>query len=238
MLCISTSVSLSLYSPEGREYKRANSPLLFGNELEEKGVVICRLGLRVGIGIADAPWSEASVGRKLNAELLLRRCLLTSYCSWLLLLEKKLAFDAVIGVLGVLFVARLGGGVVFRSSTSAEGAGNEEILLLNGVSSGSKFRGGSLMGCKFFLLAEMAGVLSASDPEPTVNPLRCLIEPLLLLRVSVFLGSMPRASIFWISAALTSSAAEGPCEAIGVPLGFNEEVEKEKLLCSGSFGDS
>lgn len=67
MLCISTSVSLSLYSPLGREYKcpRTNSPLLLGNELDAKGVVAVRAGLRFGIGIADATFREGSLGRRL-----------------------------------------------------------------------------------------------------------------------------------------------------------------------------
>ena len=50
MLCISTSLREDLYSPLGRDCKRANSPLPLGNELDEKGVVACRVGFRVGIG--------------------------------------------------------------------------------------------------------------------------------------------------------------------------------------------
>jgi hypothetical protein len=81
ILCISTSVSLCLYSPEGREYMFVKSPPPLGNELDEKGVVICRVGFNVGIGIADAPWRDESATRKLKAELLLRKCLLASYGS-------------------------------------------------------------------------------------------------------------------------------------------------------------
>ena len=55
ILCNSTSVSLNLYSPLGREFRRANSPLPLGSELDEKGVAICRPGFKVGIGIADTP---------------------------------------------------------------------------------------------------------------------------------------------------------------------------------------
>jgi len=50
------------------------------------------------------------------------------------------------GVLGVLLTDRLGGGVTLRMSISAEGAGNEEIRLLEGVPRGSRFNGGSLIG--------------------------------------------------------------------------------------------
>lgn len=96
------------------------------------------------------------------------------------------------GVLGVLFEARIGGGVTLRSSTSADGAGKDEIRLLNGVPSGSRFSGGSLIGCKFFLLdCCTAGDLSCSDPDPTVKPLRCLIDPGLFLAESVFAGLTP-----------------------------------------------
>lgn len=154
ILCISTSASWGLYSPESREDTCVNSPLPFGKELDEKGVAICRWGCKVGIGIGVAPWTDVSTARRLNAELLLRRCLLPLRRSLWLLSEKKLAFDAVMGVLGVLLAALFGGGVVvFRSSTSAEGAGSEEILLLNGVPNGSKFSGGSRIGCRLFVFA-------------------------------------------------------------------------------------
>jgi hypothetical protein len=69
--------------------------------------------------------------------------------------------------------------VTLRSSVSAEGAGNEETRLLKGTPRGSKFKGGSLIGCRFFF-AEVGcatGVLSGSDPEPTVRPRLCLIDP-------------------------------------------------------------
>jgi hypothetical protein len=50
------------------------------------------------------------------------------------------------GVLGVLLTVRFGGGVTLRTSTSAEGAGNDEMRLLKGVPRGSRFKGGSLIG--------------------------------------------------------------------------------------------
>ena len=114
----------------------------------------------------------------------------------MLLFEKKLVFDAVIGVLGVL-LPRFGGGVKSRSSTSAEGTGKDEILLLKGVPRGSRFNGGSLMGWRFFLLlCCAAGLWSASDPtEPTVIPLLCLIVPLLFRAESVWACSSVNASI-------------------------------------------
>ena len=50
MLCNSKSL-LGLYSPLGRPCRRLNSPLPLGSEFEEKGVVACRVGFRLGIGI-------------------------------------------------------------------------------------------------------------------------------------------------------------------------------------------
>lgn len=79
IFCNSTFVSLNLYSPLGRELRRENSPLPLGSELDEKGVAICRPGFNVGMGIADAPCREASLTRRLKAELLLRICLPKSY---------------------------------------------------------------------------------------------------------------------------------------------------------------
>lgn len=76
MLCISTSFALVWYSPLGRGCKRENSPLPFGSEFEANGVVACRVGFRVGIGIvpiAGGP-PNGSAARRLYAELLLRRC--------------------------------------------------------------------------------------------------------------------------------------------------------------------
>lgn len=67
-----------MYSPLGRGCKRANSPLPFGNEFDEKGVVAWRVGFRVGMGIVPifgCVSSDESAARKLNAELLLRKCL-------------------------------------------------------------------------------------------------------------------------------------------------------------------
>lgn len=63
-----------------------------------------------------------------------------------------MALDAVMGVLGVLFLVRFGGGVVVRLLLSADETGKVEIRLLVGEPSGSKFNGGSRSGCKFFLV--------------------------------------------------------------------------------------
>lgn len=100
------------------------------------------------------------------------------------------------GVLGVLLAARFGGGVTLRLSSSSVGAGNEDMRLLTGVSSGSRFSGGNLIGCKSFLLeCCIVGVRSASALAPTVRPLLCLMDPVLEFRVEVSLleRSPPRA---------------------------------------------
>jgi hypothetical protein len=83
MLCISMSLFGDLYSPLLRGCILANSALPFGNELDAKGVVVCLVGFRVGTGIVpmfECASSGDSVERRLNAELLLRKCLW--YSSW------------------------------------------------------------------------------------------------------------------------------------------------------------
>jgi hypothetical protein len=152
----------------------------------------------------------------------------------MLLFEKKLVFDAVIGVLGVL-LPRFGGGVRLRPSISAEGTGKDDILLLKGVPSGSRFNGGSLMGWRFFLLlCGVVGLWSTSDPtDPTVSPLLCLIVPLLFWAESGWAGSSVNASMLWVSVTSESSCGVG-----GGIMGLNEDAVNEKLPVSGSFGDS
>jgi len=153
-------------------------------------------------------------------------------------LLKKLALDAVMGVLGVLLTARLGGGVTLRFSTSAEGAGNDEMRLLKGVLRGSKFSGGSLIGCKFFFVDCCAtGVRSGSDPEPTVSPRRCLMEPELSLDISLLTDWLWGVSACGV--ALVPLLLAGGAEGGGAGIcDLNDAAEKLKLLRSGSFGDS
>jgi hypothetical protein len=157
-----------------------------------------------------------------------------------LLLEKKLAFDAVMGVLGVLLLARFGGGVVaLRLSTSAEGTGKDDILLLKGVPSGNRLRGGSLMGCRFFLLLLEGGITGgfSTSPDPTVSPLRCRAA-LGFLGVSVFVGSTPKASMCerWVLSSRSVSTVFWAEERdAGV---LDKEDPKANVACSGSFGDS
>jgi hypothetical protein len=65
-------------------------------------------------------------------------------------LEKKVAFEAVMGVLGVFIVVRRPGGVPGRSSAS-DFALNALIRAEVGVLKGSRFKGGNRNVCKFFL---------------------------------------------------------------------------------------
>jgi hypothetical protein len=87
------------------------------------------------------------------------------------------------GVLGVLLADRFGGGVTLRLSASSDGAEKEEMRLLTGVSRGNRFNGGSLIGCRSFLLeCCIVGVLSVSTLTPKVRPRLCLMEPVLEVR--------------------------------------------------------
>lgn len=143
------------------------------------------------------------------------------------------------GVLGVLLADRFGGGVTLRSSISAEGAGNEEIRLLKGVPRGSRFNGGSLIGWKFFFVDCCdVGVLSGSDPEPTVRPRLCLIDPVLCLEISLRRDSRLGSSIYRASLPALTSAGGADGGGGGAMLDLTDGTENAKLLCSGSFGDS
>lgn len=153
-------------------------------------------------------------------------------------MEKKEAFDAVIGVLGVLFTVRFGGGVKLPLLTSAEGTGKEEMRSLNVVPSGNKFKGGSLIGWRFFLLeCCTTGALSGSDPAPTVKPLLCLIDPALFCGLK-FAESGPKDSRFSFPVALALEPGVDAYEGSGGMLIFDDGVANVKLLRSGSFGDS
>jgi hypothetical protein len=159
-----------------------------------------------------------------------------------LLLEKKLALDAVIGVLGVLLVERFGGGVVvLRLLVSPVGTGNEEILLLNEVPSGSKFNGGSLRGCRFFLFVGGSTGGVSGSPDAVVKPLLCRIVCLSVGGGSVLAGPESIVSVFCAVALGSPSFSVGPlgveCRNCGT--GFSDDaMAKENLLCSGSLGDS
>jgi hypothetical protein len=90
-----------------------------------------------------------------NIELLLRVCVIgrDMGCSWKGRL-KKLAFDAVIGVLGVLGALYLGGGLSGAEDETATGSRSRKALILvaTGPLKGIKFSGGSFNGWRFFRL--------------------------------------------------------------------------------------
>jgi hypothetical protein len=65
-------------------------------------------------------------------------------------LEKKLALDAVIGVLGVFMLVRFTGGVAGDSVASNLESLNAFIFAAVGVLRGRRFRGGSLAAIPFF----------------------------------------------------------------------------------------
>lgn len=65
-------------------------------------------------------------------------------------LEKKLAFEAVIGVLGVFMLILVAGGVEGGSAVSTRESLNAFILAAVGVLKGKRFSGGSLAAGPFF----------------------------------------------------------------------------------------
>ncbi len=65
-------------------------------------------------------------------------------------LEKKVAFEAVIGVLGVFMLTLVAGGVEGGSAVSILESLNAFILAAVGVLKGRRFKGGSLAAGPFF----------------------------------------------------------------------------------------
>lgn len=108
-------------------------------------------------------WEESE--RTWWIELLLRKCV--ESCSSDLpparLREKKEAFDAVMGVLGVFVLVRRGG-VLFPSET--EGSCKAATLAAVGVLNGRRLRGGSRKGRKFFFFTGVVFCCSTSDIDP------------------------------------------------------------------------
>ena len=94
------------------------------------------------------------------------------------LLEKKLALDAVIGVLGVVAIPYLGGGVTVPGSKEAGCLSMAAIFAAVGVLSGRRLRGGNRKGCNVRLLtfAPAAGLLSPATPAFMVRALLCLVS--------------------------------------------------------------
>jgi hypothetical protein len=85
------------------------------------------------------------------------------------------------------------------------------------------------------------GVLSGSDPEPTVRPRLCRIDPVLcfeksLRRDSLLGSSTSRISL--LTLVLETGAGGADAGGGGGMLDLNDDVENAKLLRSGSFGDS
>lgn len=78
-------------------------------------------------------------------------------------LEKNEAFEAVIGVLGVLAFTRRGGGVVCPSEYEVSLSWRAAILAVVGVLNGNRFSGGRRRGCRFFFLTGAALLCWSSD---------------------------------------------------------------------------
>jgi hypothetical protein len=135
-------------------FTKADSMPPFGSEVDKNGDMPDRGG--AFFGPATTTDSEELVfsaaaglpARPWWTELLLRGL---GSLSSALFLEKKLLFEAVMGVLGVLAICLVGGGLRCRSvkpwSWSAA------ILAAVGVLRGPRVMGGNRRGCRLFLLA-------------------------------------------------------------------------------------
>lgn len=157
-------------------------------------------------------------------ELLLRR-FIGSACGSVRFLEKKEAFEAVIGVLGVLVLTLRGGGVIMPSD--GIGSGNAAILEAVGVLKGKRFNGGSRSGCKLFFLTWVVFRISDStgataflvlgsgswrigsrtDPRPE----RLLVEMLLIL-----LASKGLLTFRWVKNGGSAGESLGDSYAFGI----------------------
>ena len=135
-------------------------------------------------------------------------------------MEKKLVFEAVIGVLGVFAFPRLGGGVMFPSSVSEDGSCNAAILAAVGVLRGNRLRGGKRRGCSFFLF--MDGAALAFGPRSRADP---IVRPLLSRASSVTPGIWTCSVVEVLMAVLTSRGR----------LGLRAE---KKGWSNSAFGDS
>jgi hypothetical protein len=95
-------------------------------------------------------------------ELLLLRCW-TSLRSSGRGLEKKVPFEAVMGVVGVFEICLAGGGERFLSDRPC--SWSAAILAAVGVLNGPSVMGGSLSGCSVFLDCGATGFVSISNLE-------------------------------------------------------------------------
>jgi hypothetical protein len=110
------------------------------------------------------------------------------------LLAKNEAFEAVIGVVGVLLLPNFGGGVMILSPDSVAGA-RALTRATVGVLKGGKFSGGSLRGAKSFFLKLEEEVLLSNVGKPKLPPGTPTPDPrviprflLLAFSASVFTG--------------------------------------------------
>lgn len=126
-------------------------PAVFGSEDEMNGEIALRppppcwsviVELELSVPFCNEP-SDLSAWW----ELLLRsRTGIGTGSSFGWLLAKKLALEAVMGVLGIPFGPALGGGVIDPESRLAEPSYKAAILAAVGVLNGSRFIGGNLKG--------------------------------------------------------------------------------------------
>lgn len=133
----------------------------------------------VAIGICElvllGALYAAESGLTVWCELLLRICGIRGMGSSSRKLLEKLAFDAVIGVLGVVCWLSCGGGVTAPELMDPAPSYKAAIFAAVGVLSGSKFSGGNRKGCSVLrlMLAAPPTFFSVPGYSSTVRPLLC-----------------------------------------------------------------
>jgi hypothetical protein len=174
----SVAVFVAVYSSLFFDRNEPKSPLDLGREVEMKGECdgCPRRLLATGcpLELESLPSRRRGVSDPASwVELVLLICKGVWIASSSLRSLKKLAFEAVIGVLGVALWFHFGGGVEVPSST-LRGSCRALTLAIVGVLKGNKLRGGNRNGCKFFLLTlEVSdGLDSPSNLSPTLPRFR------------------------------------------------------------------
>ena len=164
----------------------SNSLFDFGKDADVKGETVLRGGF-ISIAFAACVVEIPGIRKcapsdlRLKCELLVRRWdgIVLSSCE--VRRVKKFALEAVMGVLGVFCAPRLGGGVVGLRSSFVLECARAAILSAVGSLAGSRFNGGSRIGCKVRL--------PFCAPEALSSPSsRCIAEALVRCRSTTAFG--------------------------------------------------
>lgn len=156
-----------LYSPLSFGRTWWTSPLIFISDVDD-GVIVCRpdRAARASFASIAAALDEgATCSEADSARLPSRMGVFCSYWLW----EKKLALDAVIGVVGVLVFPRDIGGVARPAAAAAAApvvrSWSAATLATVGVLSGKRLSGGSRRGWRFRRLAAGVAVTAVSPSD-------------------------------------------------------------------------